>query len=76
MAPAFGPWVMEQVPNKKALSFLKVHAAADEDHIEKASIILETLTPEQRDLAYSNFEMTASSYRQMLLAIKGLTEAA
>ena len=66
LAPAFGPLIMDRCSNKKAITFLRVHASADEDHIGEATKILETMDNRTREMALSNFQMTAASYRQLL----------
>lgn len=70
LAPAYGPYVMNRVPNKKALSFLKVHTSADEDHIESATKILEIVPEEVRGKIMTNFQMSFESYRLMLAQIQ------
>lgn len=67
LAPAYGPYVIDRVSNKKALSFLKVHTTADEDHVEEAAAQLAGLPEEVQRLALANFKMTAASYELMLI---------
>lgn len=68
-SPAFGKYVMDQVPDKKALSFLKVHTIADEDHIEEAKEQFLALPLELQKLVYLNFQRSFVTYRSMLNAI-------
>lgn len=65
LAPAYGPYVMSQVPSD-AQSFLKVHASADEDHIGEAKIMFESLNEETRKDVLDNFLMGLVSYKSML----------
>lgn len=69
LAPVYGPEVIEKVNNPKASNFLKVHAINDDDHLEEAAKIYETMTDELRHLVAANFLATKSSYQSMLKAI-------
>lgn len=69
LAPAYGPHIMNCIPNKTAQSFLKVHTSADEDHIQSATEIYKTMSEEAREMAMANFLMTAESYSRMLKEI-------
>lgn len=69
LAPIYGAPLVEKIQAKNALSFLKVHARADEDHIESAQQVLAMLNREQQEKVWTNFEMTAGSYSAMLTEI-------
>jgi hypothetical protein len=66
LAPAYGPYIMDRVSNKRALSFMKVHSSADEDHVVEALKILEIIPKEVKEMVMTNFLMTAESYSTML----------
>ncbi|OFZ29709.1 MAG: hypothetical protein A2622_10835 [Bdellovibrionales bacterium RIFCSPHIGHO2_01_FULL_40_29] len=69
LAPAYCPEIMERVPNKKAISFLKLHGNEDEGHIKSAQQVLATLPTEIQQMVLSNFHMTQIAYREMLQEI-------
>lgn len=69
LAPMFGPHVISQVANKKALSFLKVHTNADEDHVESAKQVFNSLDRATQNLIYENFNSSLAAYKAMLVEL-------
>jgi len=72
IAPQSGARIIEQVGaafGGKCTSFLKVHAAEDVTHVQKALALLDGLPASERDLIEENMRQTAFGYVNMLGAI-------
>lgn len=70
LAPAYAPYIMERVTNKKAMSFLKVHLAEDDGHLESAFKILEKLNENDRKAILDNFLMSLDAYEGMIKDVR------
>lgn len=72
IAPLSGAQVIDQLIRafgNKCANFLKVHAAEDVEHVDRALALLDALPPLERDLIELNMKQTAHSYVAMLGAI-------
>jgi hypothetical protein len=65
-----GKKVLQQVTTSKGLSFLKLHSEEDEDHIEKAYSIIESMNELEQVLICKNCELSADIYVAMIEQIK------
>jgi hypothetical protein len=74
LAPVFGPSIInkaaESAPN--SLSFLKVHATADEHHIDEAREMLEKTPIEFHQQIFSNFMMSKNAYCNFMTDLANL----
>jgi pyrroloquinoline quinone (PQQ) biosynthesis protein C len=70
IGPAMGPNVITRVTaafgDKCDTAFLRVHAADDEDHLQKALTLIETVTGAERRLLVRNLEQTTYAYCNLL----------
>ena len=72
IAPQSGAAIIEHVTSafgNKSASFLKVHAAEDVDHVQKALALLDALPPNERSWIEDNMRQTALAYVNILGAI-------
>jgi hypothetical protein len=78
---AIGPWHGKRLlaplvaaHGEKSVAFLKLHAAEDVEHLEKAFQILNALTENERRLVGQNVEQTTHAYVAMLEDIRRHTD--
>ncbi len=73
LAISHAPTVIERLNKSfgpKPLSFLKVHAEEDEDHLEKALGLVNIISKEEESRVIENLEMCADLYFQFMRDIK------
>lgn len=71
-AAALGGAVLERLRSahgKEAVSFVKVHAHDDPDHLEKAYAAIELAAPDERAIIETNIAQTAAGYAALLAEI-------
>ena len=70
IGPALGPNVIARLTaafgDKCDTAFLRVHTAEDEDHIQKALSLIETVPEAERRLLVRNLEQTTYAYCHLL----------
>ena len=70
MSAQHGPWVLDEVrKNHDAMSFVRLHAADDEDHLEKALAMLDQV-PSHHDVIIANLGQSTLGYVNMLADIR------
>lgn len=62
--------ILKEYYPENSLSFLKVHAEEDEDHVEKAFKLIDSLPNEIQSLVIDCFEQSAVAYSHLLQTIK------
>jgi hypothetical protein len=78
VGPALGARVVEQVTGafgSSCASFLKLHAAEDVDHLDKALRILDSILEEERRPIEENLRQTAFAYGCMLVDMRTRVES-
>jgi pyrroloquinoline quinone (PQQ) biosynthesis protein C len=76
--PACGNAIVERVTKAygpKCASFLKLHAAEDVDHVQRALELVGQLDPATHDLVLQNLHQSGQAYRLMLRDIQADTGA-
>lgn len=75
LASEFGAFIYDSIKKAHgptASKFLKLHSAADVEHLEKAYEQISKLTPHEADLVAENLILSASLYRSMLQSVTAL----
>jgi hypothetical protein len=78
IGPLSGARVIERITSvhgTRCVSFLKLHAADDVDHLAKALEVLAALPPDQRDVVVQNLDQSTDAFVGLLRDI-GATSAA